>query len=316
MLKQDDDGNGDDDNRRQQQEGLDQMPGQRQYRATELSTNYISAQSASTVGGIDKITTTHGLGQYDIICGRNKLAFNNIGNRRFRVTVAISLDRYMIAATRKETSNVIKSVADIVRGNGGRFLKLSPDDSWDDLDEKHVHEKVGHALRDAAALRKESDGSRRYHCIPSPTIIHRASNSSEENVALEPGVNSSSLSGKAFESTFSSPSIQFPEHDRSRASLPDISEQEGHDRKILSKDTKNNSGKLDRLVAAAFSSPNRRQLPSTDVELKAFDLSSEQHSLTERDGDESANIASLYHEALEWMSDESDTALQYACSGS
>jgi hypothetical protein len=82
-----------------------------------------------------------------------------------------------------------------------------------------------------------------------------------------------------------------------------------------SKNTKSNSGKLDQLVAAEFSSPKRSQLPSTDVGLKAFDLSNEQHSLTERDDDESANFASLCHEALECMSDESDTALQYDCSG-
>lgn len=99
------------------------------------------------------------LGPYDIICGRNKLAFNNIGNRRFRVTVQLTMDRYMAATTRNETSKVIKYVADIVKENGGRFLRLSPNGKhWIELDKKHIHEKVGHALRDAAPKR-ESDST-------------------------------------------------------------------------------------------------------------------------------------------------------------
>jgi hypothetical protein len=31
------------------------------------------------------------LGSYDILCGRGKIAFNNIGNRRFRVTISLNL---------------------------------------------------------------------------------------------------------------------------------------------------------------------------------------------------------------------------------
>jgi hypothetical protein len=97
------------------------------------------------------------LGPYDIICGRNKLAFNNIGNRRFRVTIQLCMDRYMAATTRNDTSTVIKYVASMIQENGGRFLRLSPDGkSWIELDSKQIHEKVGHALRDAAPSKRES----------------------------------------------------------------------------------------------------------------------------------------------------------------
>lgn len=97
---------------------------------------------------------------YDIICGRNKLAFNNIGNRRFRVTVQLSMDRYMAATTRSETSKVIEHVANLVGENGGRFLRLSPGGKhWIELDKRHVHEKVGHALRDAAPAKRKSDST-------------------------------------------------------------------------------------------------------------------------------------------------------------
>jgi hypothetical protein len=263
--------------------------------ATE-STYSISDQSVSTVGGVDEITPKNELGQYDIICGRSKLAFNNVGNRRFRVTVSLSLDRYMSAATRKETSNVIKSVAEIVRGNGGRFLKPRPDGTWVDLEEKHVHEKVGHALRDAAALRKETDGSRRYDYI------------SEVNVALEPRQKSSSVLGRAFASTFSGRSISFTEHDWSMANLPDTSEQGDHDQKQPSKKRKGYRGKLDWFVGTAASLSTQRSqlsLPSF-MEPKTLDRSKAHRSHTERDHYLSENSASLDHDALDWMSDDSD----------
>jgi len=89
------------------------------------------------------------LGPYDVVCGRHKAAFNNIGNRRFRVTVSLQLARYMAAPTRKDKSILIKSAAALVRSNGGRFLQRK-NNAWVELDEKAAHDKVGHALRDMA----------------------------------------------------------------------------------------------------------------------------------------------------------------------
>ena len=55
------------------------------------------------------------IGPYDVICGRNKTAFNNIGNRRFRFTIALALPRFLIAKSRKEKSIVIQSVQQLVQ---------------------------------------------------------------------------------------------------------------------------------------------------------------------------------------------------------
>lgn len=95
------------------------------------------------------------VGPYDIICGRHREAFNNVGNRRFRVTVALYLDRYNEAPTRADKSRVIVDVIEFVRDNGGRFLK-SRGGQWYDLDEKHTREKVGHALRDMTVAKDQS----------------------------------------------------------------------------------------------------------------------------------------------------------------
>jgi hypothetical protein len=162
----------------------------------------LSSQSPSTeTAELDRGTPKEELGPYDVVCGRNKLAFNNIGNRRFRVTVSLTLDRYMTATNRNDTSNVIKYVANIVRGNGGRFLKLSNNgSSWVDLDEKQVHEKVGHALRDAAAAKKESESSRRFQTARNLSLAQQHRTDNIPNVATQSRENVASLSRRRSDS--------------------------------------------------------------------------------------------------------------------
>ena len=113
-------------------------------------------------------TSPCNLGPYDVICGRNKMAFNNIGNRRFRFTIALALPRFLTAKSRKDKSIVIESIKKLVHQNGGRFLLTLNDDEENterdtngnidlntsivnatELDAKQSHLKVGHALRDA-----------------------------------------------------------------------------------------------------------------------------------------------------------------------
>lgn len=94
------------------------------------------------------------VGPYDVLCGRHKQSSRHVGNRRFRVTVAMNLTRYMEADTKADKSRVILSVIDNVRASGGRFLKWSSKrQAWTELDEKHTREKVGHALRDTAVAK-------------------------------------------------------------------------------------------------------------------------------------------------------------------
>ena len=97
------------------------------------------------------------VGPYDVLCGRHKHAFRNVGNRRFRVTVSMNLSRYTAAPTKGDKSKVILSVIEMIRAVGGRFLKWSSKRRmWVELDEKQTREKVGHALRDMAVTRSQS----------------------------------------------------------------------------------------------------------------------------------------------------------------
>jgi len=96
------------------------------------------------------------VGPYDILCGRDKLAFNNIGNRRFRVTMNLNMPRYLQATTRYEKSTVIISIVRMLRDEvGARFLKKKGK-IYVEIDEKEARSKVGHALRDMRVAQEES----------------------------------------------------------------------------------------------------------------------------------------------------------------
>ena len=93
--------------------------------------------------------------QFDILLGRGKTAFNHMGNRRFRVVVGLHLKKYMDARTRTEKTIVVNFVCQAIHDAGGRFLKPKDTDDtrWYQVTQKVAREKVGHALRDASAMR-------------------------------------------------------------------------------------------------------------------------------------------------------------------
>ena len=137
---------------------------------SDVPSSTFSARSSSIDLAPPKLYTSDEIGLYDVLCGRDKAAFNNIGNRRFRVTVSLSLERYLQAATRKDKSVVIKSVVTMLHADGGKFLQLVSTSTkhhngshdgplYVELNEKQAHEKAGHALRDMALLRNKSSSS-------------------------------------------------------------------------------------------------------------------------------------------------------------
>jgi hypothetical protein len=106
------------------------------------------------------------LGPYDILCGKCKGSFNNVGNRRFRITIGLYLDQYLKATSKKQKIDLILSIVGHLRNCvGARFLKMakkagsssnissSPTTSssrYMELGEREAREKVGRALRDLA----------------------------------------------------------------------------------------------------------------------------------------------------------------------
>jgi len=94
---------------------------------------------------------------YDILCGRDKATFNNVGNRRFRVLISLNIPRYERAATKAEKASAIKYICDIFRNEiGVRFLKEhKTGEGYYELSVSEARKKVGHALRDMSVARQE-----------------------------------------------------------------------------------------------------------------------------------------------------------------
>lgn len=73
-------------------------------------------------GGSGNIVTE--LGPYDIVCGRNNGAYNCVGNRRFRLTIEMNLQRYVDCPTREDRTTVVKAIVGMLREQtGARFLR-------------------------------------------------------------------------------------------------------------------------------------------------------------------------------------------------
>lgn len=105
------------------------------------------------------------LGANDVICGRHKDSHSNVGNRRFRVLVALLSQKYIDAPTRVHKSMVIRDVVDTVHKLGGKFvrstkMKIGANRTtvWEELVEKQIYDKIGHAFRDmTVSMREKSD---------------------------------------------------------------------------------------------------------------------------------------------------------------
>ena len=100
---------------------------------------------------------------YDVICGRHKESFNNIGNRRFRITISLHLNRYRAALTKTEKTSFFQCIVEVVQNNGGRFLKWNGL-QWMEISNKEKIAKVGHAVRNIVRCknsRKKMPNARR-----------------------------------------------------------------------------------------------------------------------------------------------------------
>jgi len=103
------------------------------------------------------------LGPFDVLCGRDKLSYNNVGNRRFRVMINVNLPHYLKCKTRTDRSKMILALTydlQIISCHFRFFRRVKGADKENDcstlveLDHKQTREKIAHALRDAASQQK------------------------------------------------------------------------------------------------------------------------------------------------------------------
>ena len=91
----------------------------------------------------------------DVIFGRERPIFEHPGNRRFRGTIAMNVNRYESSKTRQGKSKIVREVYSSMREEGIRFLKPCTTGiviaGYHEVDDKVARNKVAHAIRDASS---------------------------------------------------------------------------------------------------------------------------------------------------------------------
>jgi hypothetical protein len=100
----------------------------------------------------------HTLEPWDILSGRRRSAYHNVGNRRFRITISLNCQRYLDAPSKHEKSEVITSILSLLKNEvGARFFKPCDDGIfYVEISELEAREKIAHALRDMTASSKST----------------------------------------------------------------------------------------------------------------------------------------------------------------
>jgi hypothetical protein len=113
--------------------------------------------------------------------------FNHVGNRRFRVSLALWIPRYDEAQTKSEKAAVIGSLCHMLKNEAGvRFLKKydggpGREDYYIELNSSQTKKKVGHAIRDMSVARKEVSQRRSSARKASRTAKLRKSSSGQDD---------------------------------------------------------------------------------------------------------------------------------------
>jgi hypothetical protein len=95
--------------------------------------------------------------EYDVVCGRGKGSYNRPGNKRFRALVASRLPEYQAARSKLDKSMLINTIIDEVHAlddGKAQFIKFTKKEGWHKISHEAAREKVGHSIREAAALLK------------------------------------------------------------------------------------------------------------------------------------------------------------------
>jgi len=92
---------------------------------------------------------------FDCICGRGRTAYNHIGNKRFRLIVAMHVDKYIHAYDKLGKSLIVLSIVDQIRSKNGNFIKYDKaTNRWFEIGDELAREKVGQKLREAIFSRE------------------------------------------------------------------------------------------------------------------------------------------------------------------
>eukprot|EP00538_Stauroneis_constricta_P004890 CAMPEP_0119549240 /NCGR_PEP_ID=MMETSP1352-20130426/2990_1 /TAXON_ID=265584 /ORGANISM="Stauroneis constricta, Strain CCMP1120" /LENGTH=464 /DNA_ID=CAMNT_0007594747 /DNA_START=75 /DNA_END=1469 /DNA_ORIENTATION=- len=101
----------------------------------------------------DRSVALEDLTEYDVLCGRCTTCYNNVGNRRFRLTISMNVPAYRTARRKTEKGIIIASIMESIKASGGSFYRPSSKKGrFIPLSTIKIREKVGHALRDLSVI--------------------------------------------------------------------------------------------------------------------------------------------------------------------
>jgi hypothetical protein len=108
-----------------------------------------TVRATSTCDEMKPLPANFEPGPMDVICARGKQAHSHSGNRRFRLSVSMNLERYSKATTKLDKSLIVSSIVDTVRqaSPDGGFLKKQVG-CWFEVGDHVAREKVGQSFRD------------------------------------------------------------------------------------------------------------------------------------------------------------------------
>lgn len=98
-------------------------------------------------------------GHTDVLLGKQRDAFNHVGNRKFRTIIHANWERYNNAKGRCERTSIVVSIVKfLIEEKRVRFLKKDRvKQRWFIVHDSVAREKVGHAIRDAINFRRHHD---------------------------------------------------------------------------------------------------------------------------------------------------------------
>lgn len=92
------------------------------------------------------------INEHDVLCGRGGLTNSHIGNKHYRHIVADHQEEYL-KARKRDKILIAQRIVEIVKENGGRFLKRAGERNWVPVSDKKAQEKTSQALREGLDVR-------------------------------------------------------------------------------------------------------------------------------------------------------------------
>ena len=154
-------------------------PQPRPQQSRSIRTQHATRMPTKVVGSI---TTTRVVpAPLDVVCARGRDAWNHPGNKNLRRIIEQRRQKYSLASSKMERSDIVSRIVGDMRSKGISFLKQDVKSRlWKDIGDALARNKVGHLLRNSlssqfrssaeAKISRRRNGSGKLHQSLSKTL--------------------------------------------------------------------------------------------------------------------------------------------------